>query len=553
VERKKAIFIIAVLLLAAGAVAAFKFWPKRYELGQTMPQALVFWNDGDAFVFLDLSTTGRAQNIFQEKLAGTKYGYVAMFLGGYIDFVKQDVVAFHLKSTGELDRFALPERTTTSGDWSLDDGRLQLTPPAFATQPAQGFRWDGSKFVPAPPAPRSQTPSQAAANSKLEADDEDEEDRYGGLLNKTSRQEFKAAGWHYKFLSGYGSGNGTEATLPLSLAGNTYNLTTESTSLPKNGPWRFDLLSFGAREIRLSGGTLGSGMQVLWNRTGWQEVSKEDYQRLKEQYGRRRNLYQSPTQWVWLVVLAFLCLWRFGGWLHVLFTFATVKGRVLKNMATSYSFPPATLAQFPQLDIAALDRYTREFEGMGFTRLLDFSLVSDSSSYVPNFCRLFVHTRHHCFGTASQFFPKGKSPLPLKCNFESSLQNGWSLAFGDRKPQAASSLVRRRKALGVSMPEVTTAELLQAFLKMREQVCLDLGISPVNDDTLQAFIDKTQRTASEVREAVKQKSFATGLPEYYVRKLSLLKTKPEYIWLGDYPKEAEQRKKGLSSFAAGAT
>lgn len=103
------------------------------------------------------------------------------------------------------------------------------------------------------------------------------------------------------------------------------------------------------------------------------------------------------------------------------------------------------------------------------------------------------------------------------------------------------------------MPEVTTAELLQAFLKMREQVCLDLGISPVNDDTLQAFIDKTQRTASEVREAVKQKSFATGLPEFYVRKLSLLKTKPEYIWLGDYPKEAEQHKKGMSSFAAGAT
>ena len=414
-----------------------------------MPQALVFWNDNDAFVFLDLSTTGRAQNIFQEKLAGTKYGYVAMFLGGYIDFVKQDVVAFHLKSTGELDRFALPERTTTSGDWSLDDGHLQLKPPAFATQATQGFRWDGSKFVPVPPAPQSQTPSQAAG-SKLAADDEDEEDGYGyGLLNKTSRQQFKDAGWHYKFLSGYGSGKGTEATLPIAVAGKTYNVTTESSSPPKNGPWRFDLLSFGAREIRLSGDTLGSGTQVLWNWTGWQEVSKEDYQRLKEQYGHRRNLYQFPTQWVWLVVLAFLCFWRFGSWLHLLFTFATVKGRVLKNMATSYSFPPATLAQFPLLDIAALDQYTREFEGMGFTRLLDFSLVSDSSSYVPNFCRLFVHTRHHCFGAVSQFFPKGKSPLPLKCNFESCLQNGWSLAFGDRKPQAASSLVRRRKALGV--------------------------------------------------------------------------------------------------------
>ncbi len=35
-------------------------------------------------------------------------------------------------------------------------------------------------------------------------------------------------------------------------------------------------------------------------------------------------------------------------------------------------------------------------------------------------------------------------------------------------------------------------------------------------------------------------------------KLSLMKTKPEYVWLGDYPREAEQRKQGVSSFAAGA-
>ena len=99
------------------------------------------------------------------------------------------------------------------------------------------------------------------------------------------------------------------------------------------------------------------------------------------------------------------------------------------------------------------------------------------------------------------------------------------------------------------MPNADSAELLQAFLKMREQVCLDLGISPLNDDTLEAFITKTQRSVGEVREAVQEKNFIKGLPEVYLRKFSLLKTKPEYIWLGDYPKEAEQRKQGFSSFA----
>jgi hypothetical protein len=287
----------------------------------------------------------------------------------------------------------------------------------------------------------------------------------------------------------------------------------------------------------------------LWSQQGWQEISKTDYLRLQQQYGRRQ---QSPMRFTGLFVLLALIVWRFAGWFHVLFTFATMKGRVLKNMATQFSFPPATPAQFPALDLDALERYTREFEGMGFTRLLDFSLVSDSATTPPSFCRLLAHTRHHCFGEISQIFPKGKTPLPLKSSIQSCLQNGWTLSFSDRKPLAASSLLRRRKALGICMPEASTSDLLQSFLKTREQICLDLGIQSVNDDTLQAYIDKMQRSATEMREAVREKNFVKGVPEVYLRKFSMIKTKPEYVWLGDYPKEAEQRKQGFNTFAAGA-
>jgi len=87
---------------------------------------------------------------------------------------------------------------------------------------------------------------------------------------------------------------------------------------------------------------------------------------------------------------------------------------------------------------------------------------------------------------------------------------------------------------------------------MRDQVCLDLGIQTVNDDTLQAYINKTQRSATEMREATQEKNFLKEVPEVYFRKVALLKTKPEYAWLGDYPKEAEQRKQGFNTFAAGA-
>jgi hypothetical protein len=286
----------------------------------------------------------------------------------------------------------------------------------------------------------------------------------------------------------------------------------------------------------------------LWNQAGWKEIPKAEYDSLQRKYGHPRR--RSPIQYTWLAVLLALLLWRFAGWFHLLFTFATMKRRVLKNMATQFSFPPATPAQFPALDLDALDRYTREFEGMGFSRLLDFSLVSDSPNTPPSFCRLLAHTRHHCFGEISQLFPKGKTPLPLKCSIQSCLQNGWTLSFSNRKPQAASSLLRRPKALAVCMPDTNAPDLLQAFLRMRDQVCIDLGIQAVNDDTLQAYIDKMQRSASELRDAVQNRSFVTGVPEVYLRKFSLLKTKPEYVWLGDYPREAEQRKQGFNTFAA---
>ena len=65
------------------------------------------------------------------------------------------------------------------------------------------------------------------------------------------------------------------------------------------------------------------------------------------------------------------------------------------------------------------------------------------------------------------------------------------------------------------MPGSATYELLQAFLQMRDQVSTDLGICYLKDDSLEAYIAKTQRAATDMREAVKQKNLATGISEVY--------------------------------------
>jgi hypothetical protein len=95
------------------------------------------------------------------------------------------------------------------------------------------------------------------------------------------------------------------------------------------------------------------------------------------------------------------------------------------------------------------------------------------------------------------------------------------------------------------MPQASLADLLNSFLQMRSQVCGDIGISPQTDDSFEAYAAKLQRSAQERREAVKRRNFATGLSQVYFRKLSLLKTQPEYAWLGAYPQEAERRKQGF--------
>jgi len=531
-----------MLVLAAGAIGAYSLLPKRYAMGESLAVTDIFWNEKEAFLFLNTNTTGKSANYLHDQLGKTRYGYLAFFLGSGDRFFEQNLTAYRLLPSGELKSVPLPAGSASFGRWTLVDGSLQLTPPqATGYKDHNGFRWDGEKFVSVPFERKTQT--QPAADARLSPDDEADEDDERGFLTPAARKSFKEAHWHFKQLAGFASSEG-QATLPIELGKASFELTIVSFPQPTEKAARFDMLELGTKSIKISKSGEAQSSQVLWSQNGWQPISKSEFERHSLRTGRAAN---APlAMWGWLVFFLFFTIWRFGSWGHLLLSIFSMKRRVIKNMPTSYTFPPATPAQFPLLDTAALERYTQEFESMGFVRLLDFSLVSNRTNPIPSFCRLFAHTRHHCFGELSQLFPRGKSPMPLKCSIQSVLENGWSLAFSDRKPQAASAMIRRRKALGVSMPEATTWELLQAFLQMRDQVCQDLGISPMRDDSLEAYIAKTQMAAGDMRDAVQEKNFVTAVSNYYYRKFSLLKTREEYTWLGDYPKEAERRKQGFA-------
>ena len=544
-NRNRIIVLLIFVVLVAAMVAGYALMPRQYHLGQRLNQTLIFWNDNQAFFFLNTSTIGKSSNFLSDKLARTSYGYLLFLLEGRSQFYQYSVSAYRLLPSGELQSIPLPEQATTAGSWGLDDGKLQLTTVETEYSHNNGFRWDGEKFISIP----SQPKPQAAGSTNLTADDlDDGEDREDGFLSASARKSFKDAGWHYKGLPGFTQD--PQSTLAINLGQASFNLSITNVPLNVKGTARFDPLAFGTRSMRISRSDEPRKEQALWTQAGWQTISRSEFETRAQRSVQGTRLPLSL--WAWLAVFVLAMLWRFGAWGHLLLNFLGMKGRVLKNMPTSYSFPPASPAQFPALDSAALERYTQEFESMGFVRLLDFSLVSNAAQPIPSFCRLYVHSRYHCFGEISQVFPRGNPPRPLACSIQSVLQDGWNLTFSDRKPMAAGSMIRRRKALSVSMPGTAPSALLQAFVQMRDLVCQDLGISIIKDDTLEAYIAKVQRTAADMREAVQEKNFATAVSHVYFRKLSLLKTREEYTWLGDYPKEAERRKQGLPPVEARA-
>ena len=535
-SQKRAITLGIFLAVVIGVIAGYSRLPKRYSFAEHLSRTCVFWNDKEAFFFLDTSTTGRFSNFVLDKLGTSRYAYWSLLLGGGGQFHERESIAYRLVPSGELKRSPLPPESTTYGNWALQDGKLQLIPILTTYEKHNGFRWDGEKFVSVPP--ERKLLAQNDNNSKLDADDVDEEeDGETSFLTLSARKTFKAAGWHYKQLTGYES-KGTQATLPINLGRASFNLRITNFPPPTPGTPGFDMVAFGTKSLELfqsgpSQTDQAQTDQVLWSQKGWQPVSKSEFERRAQYSGHPARAPIGAL--AWLVFFLLITFWRFGSWGHLLLSLVSMKRRVLNNMATSFSFPPATPGQFPLLDTAALDRYTQDFEGMGFVRLLDFSLVSNAPNPVPSFCRLFVHTRNHCFGEVSQLFPRGKKPMLLKCSIQSCLENGWTLVFSDRKPLAAGSLIRRKKALSVCMPAAATSELLQSFLQMRDQICHDLGIAPMRDDTLEAYIARVQLSATEMREAVKQKNFAAGISHVYYRKFAMLKTREEYSWLGDYP------------------
>lgn len=230
------------------------------------------------------------------------------------------------------------------------------------------------------------------------------------------------------------------------------------------------------------------------------------------------------------------------GLVAVALAFALLRRRLLRAVGTTMSLQPATPAAFPALDRARLDAFSRDLERLGFERLLDTAPVTDSPRHTPSFCRVYAHQGQRCFAVLMQSFPKLGASLELRCMLNGYLDDGWLVGVGNGRPLPAAPFVRRPRAIGISRPGAPVEELMARFLRFRDQVTADLGVRPIADTSLAFFQSRTSESQREILRAMKRKSVTVGLGQYYSRKLGLGSEASQLVWLGDYPRLADERK-----------
>jgi hypothetical protein len=527
--KKRALVFLIVVGLIAAAGLTLHLLPKKYSVREMRSGVFAAWKDDELLIFIDSTKMARQENILEERLRTMKksgdWGFVLLLLQGRFA-ISQETVAYHLDE-GAAKKVQVPWNSGVH-NWTAVHGDFV----AMGWNPdSPAWRWNGHQFVLVSRAERNELQIQQGQTRLQVKPDEEDGESYDPY------QSLKAAGWHYKHL--YASAQ-QALELPINLKG--AGLITLGVAATPPVDEAKDSLEGGvaAGAITISGETLTPSSQTLSAQLtgGWSEISKSEFETMASKQPRSVRPFGG---WYLLLVLALLGLRFLPLFAHFL-PFLGLKKKILRSVPGQYSFPSAVPEQYPMLDREALERYTRDFEAIGFTRIGDYSLApTDPARAIPVFVRLFSHPRQQCFAEIGQVFPPGKAPLPFGCAIMSSLEDDWKVTVADRKPQAASVLIRLPRSVSRSFPGTPVAVLFEKFVQFRSQVCADLGIRPLSNATLQDYIADQQKNAALRKETVANRSLTVGLGKYYGQKFGMNQDKECYEWLGDYPKVAAER------------
>jgi hypothetical protein len=235
----------------------------------------------------------------------------------------------------------------------------------------------------------------------------------------------------------------------------------------------------------------------------WVETSAADYSA-----SRNKLLDQLPSYSGSRLVYGWGS-YLFGLLVAIGVPFVVIRSALKRATDAKLYFPEARPEDFPGLDSQRLEYYSQFLLAKGFKFLRDFTIASPTPApnRPPSFCRLFVNPDSKCFAEISQLFTPQKDMGGMHCSFMTTFEGDWRYSTTDRLVDSMSYVARRPRTLWLSRPGMSCEEMLSLHYQMINQMMMKLGVSVVNDASVEGHFLRCSQGVEELNKIIRQKSF----------------------------------------------
>ena len=235
---------------------------------------------------------------------------------------------------------------------------------------------------------------------------------------------------------------------------------------------------------------------------------------------------------------------------------------VRKSLNSETVFSTIVLEEIYNLDQPQFAWYTKQFEALGFEKVLDLSAIQNTGapltkvqkeaapySWRPSetppqkkiqsvgYGRLFLNRELGCYGEINQAMSSKNIGIPANCTVASEFGGGWSYTTTDRNPICFIWLMRRPKSLFNCVPGKTLQELLAFHIEQRNKIMRDLGVQLKSDISMENYFANEKKEMLLRREIMRRKDRVAAL---FVILWHIIK--PKYEWMGDREKIVQMKR-----------
>lgn len=504
-----------LLLLMAFAVCFgyLKYGPRNYVLSQNQYPEAAYWSDSDLFV------TVRSGGFAYSELKGVKHIpvvgiFLSLFAGNQSVVIPAETTVYHY-SGDAVQRDSIQGRSVTA----VPSGANMYFVFSQSPNEKKVYRWDSLKL-----ATVSGTPAdEAIKRAEAQLNDEEGEEAAPKL----------AEGWHRSYLMM------SAKSKPLSIPLHSFTATVRTETIAPDNRNRMLPVS----QVTVEASTLSAPVQLIdLSKNGTTKINREEFQALFSRDPSPRSranpirsaYFMSEYLVLWLILMS--------PFLLSVFNLLRLKSKLLANLPEDASFPNALPEQFTALDKSRLEQLTGELEGLGFRKLLDYTMVSSMATQMAAFGRLMINESQNCYAEINQVFSRKKT-VELASSFMTRFDGGWELSTGVRKPNGGNWILRLPRSLWVSKPGLDTNSLWQLHQQRCSEFRNDLGVSATPARGAEEYFRGVVQKMRARRESVKKKWVPVILFEFYSFAFHT-----RYEWKGEWPKLVAAR----NSFGATA-